>query len=108
MTLLEQFITIAMVTLGTILTRFLPFFIFPPDKKVPSYVQYLGQMLPSAVLGMLVIYCLKDVQLLSGTHAVPELICISVVILLHLRFKQMLLSISGGTILYMFLVQHLF
>jgi branched-subunit amino acid transport protein AzlD len=71
-------------------------------------VQYLGKMLPSAALGMLVIYCLKDVSLFRGNHAIPELISIMVVILLHFWKRQMLISIAGGTISYMILVQLIF
>lgn len=86
------------------LTRFLPFIIFTSDKPTPKYVQSLGKMLPQAALGMLVIYCLKDVSLLKGNHAIPELIFIMVVVLLHFWKRQMLILIAGGTILYMVLV----
>lgn len=108
MNLTEQSIIICMVILGTMITRFLPFFIFNSDKSTPKYVQYLGKMLPSAALGMLVIYCLKDVSLLKGNHALPELISIMVVVLLHFWKRQMLISIAGGTIFYMVLVQLVF
>jgi len=97
-----------MVILGTMITRFLPFIIFTSDKPTPKYVQYLGKMLPSAALGILVIYCLKDVSLFRGNHAVPELISIMIVIVLHLWKRQMLISIAGGTIFYMLLVQFIF
>lgn len=69
MTLTEQIITIGMVVLGTIITRFLPFLLFPAGKPVPKYVQYLGKALPSAVFGLLVIYCLKNVDLMQGSHS---------------------------------------
>lgn len=108
MTTVQKVITIVMVVLGTMATRFLPFLVFPPGKKTPLYIQYLGKVLPAAALGMLVVYCLKDVSIFSGTHAVPEILSISAVIILHFWKKQMLLSIAGGTILYMFLVQFLF
>jgi len=108
MSLSQRIIMIGMVILGTMITRFLPFFIFTSDKPTPEYVQYLGKMLPSAALGMLVIYCLKDVSLFSGNHGIPELISIMAVVLLHLWKMQMLISIAGGTILYMFLVQVIF
>ena len=97
-----------MVVFGTILTRFLPFLLFPSGKPTPKYIQYLGKVLPAAVFGMLVIYCLKEVNILSGNHGVPELIGILLVVLLHLWKRQMLLSIAGGTIVYMLLVQFLF
>jgi len=108
MTLTEQIITIGMVALGTMMTRFLPFLLFPADKPTPKYVQYLGKVLPAAVFGLLVIYCLKDVSVFTGSHGIPELIAIGVVVLLHLWKKQMLLSIAGGTICYMLLVQLVF
>ncbi|ASB89055.1 branched-chain amino acid transporter permease [Bacillus sonorensis] len=108
MSVTQQIITIAMVVLGTMLTRFLPFMIFPSGKPTPKYVQYLGKVLPSAVIGLLVIYCFKDVSLLSGSHGVPELIGASAVVLLHFWKKNMLLSIAGGTVVYMILVQLIF
>ncbi|MDO4289576.1 MAG: branched-chain amino acid transporter permease [Eubacterium sp.] len=108
MTLTQQIITIAMVVLGTMLTRFLPFLVFPAGKPTPKYIQYLGKVLPSAVFGLLIIYCLKSVSLFSGSHAIPELISIALVIGLHLWKRQMLLSIAGGTIFYMLLVQFVF
>ncbi len=97
-----------MVILGTMTTRFLPFIVFPSGKPVPKYVKYLGKALPAAVFGMLVIYCLKDVSIFSGSHGIPELISIAVVALLHLWKRQMLLSIAGGTVCYMLLVQFIF
>jgi branched-subunit amino acid transport protein AzlD len=108
MSLIQKLITIGLVILGTMITRFLPFFIFTSNKPTPKYVQYLGKMLPSAALGMLVIYCLKDVSLFRGNHAIPELISIIIVILLHFWKRQMLISIAGGTIFYMLLVQLIF
>lgn len=108
MTLTEKIFTIAMVVLGTMLTRFLPFLIFPGDKPTPAFVRYLGKVLPAAVFGLLVIYSLKDVQVFSGSHGIPELLAILLVIVLHVWKRQMLLSIAGGTIFYMFLVQLVF
>ncbi|HIZ23235.1 MAG TPA: branched-chain amino acid transporter permease [Candidatus Blautia faecigallinarum] len=108
MTTIQKIITIAVVVLGTMTTRFLPFLVFPAGKKTPPYVQYLGKVLPAAALGMLVIYCLKDVSVFTGMHAVPELISIAVVTILHFWKRQMLLSIAGGTIVYMLLVQFVF
>ncbi|MGG1397491.1 branched-chain amino acid transporter permease [Bacillus salipaludis] len=108
MNVTQQIITIAMVVLGTMLTRFLPFMVFPSGKPTPNYIQYLGKVLPSAVIGLLVIYCFKNVHLLSGSHGIPELIGVAVVTLLHIWKKNMLLSIAGGTIIYMLLVQLVF
>ena len=108
MTLTQQIITIAMVILGTVLTRFLPFLVFPAGKPTPKYIQYLGTVLPSAVFGLLVVYCLKDVSLFAGNHGIPEMISIAAVIGLHIWKRQMLLSIAGGTLCYMLLVQFVF
>lgn len=108
MTFTEQIITIAMVVLGTLITRFLPFIIFPAGKPTPKFVKYLGKVLPPAVFGMLIIYCLKNVSVFTGSHGIPELIAIAVVVGLHLWKRQMLLSIAGGTVVYMLLVQLVF
>ncbi len=105
MTLTEQLITVGMVVLGTLLTRFLPFLLFPANKPTPKYLQYLGRVLPAAVFGMLVIYCLKDVTPLSGNHGLPELIAVAVVAALHIWQRKTLLSIAAGTAVYMLLVQ---
>ncbi len=108
MTLPQQLVTILMVVLGTMLTRFLPFLLFPAGKPTPKYLQYLGKVLPAAVFGLLVVYCLRNVSIVSGSHGIPELIAIVVVVGLHLWKKQMLLSIAGGTVFYMLLVQFVF
>ena len=108
MTLTQQLLTIGMVALGTMLTRFLPFILFPAGKPTPKYIRYLGKVLPGAVFGLLVIYCLKDVSIFSGSHGIPELIAITLVVVLHLWKRQMLLSIAGGTVCYMLLVQFVF
>jgi branched-subunit amino acid transport protein AzlD len=108
MTLIQQIITICMVVLGTVATRFIPFIVFPSNRSTPKYIQYLGKVLPSAALGLLVIYCFKNVSMLSGTHALPELISVAAVIFLHIWRRQMLISIAGGTVIYMLLVQLVF
>ncbi|WP_373217413.1 branched-chain amino acid transporter permease [Ruminococcus sp. 5_1_39BFAA] len=108
MTLIQQIITILMVVIGTMLTRFLPFMLFPAGKPTPKYIQYLGNVLPAAVFGLLVVYCLKNVSLFTGSHGLPELIAIVIVIALHCWKRQMLLSIAGGTVCYMLLIQLLF
>lgn len=104
MTIAQQIITIGLCVLGTMTTRYLPFIIFKENRETPAFVQYLGKLLPSAVFGMLVIYCLKDVSFFSGRHGLPELIAILVTGVLHLFKRQMLLSIAGGTICYMLLI----
>ena len=108
MTLTQQAVTIAMVVAGTMLTRFLPFLLFPAGKPTPKFVKYLGKVLPAAVFGLLIVYCLKDVSVFAGSHGIPELISIAIVVGLHLWKRQMLLSIAGGTICYMLLVQLVF
>lgn len=108
MTLTQQIITIAMVVLGTMLTRFLPFLLFPAGRPTPPYIQYLGRVLPGAVFGLLVIYCLRNVSLFAGSRGIPEFLAIALVAGLHLWKRQMLLSIAGGTICYMLLVQTVF
>ncbi len=105
MTFFQRLITISMVVLGTVLTRFLPFLLFPAGKPTPKYIQYLGKVLPPAVFGLLVVYCLKNVSVFSGSHGIPEAVSIALVIVLHLWRRQMLLSIAGGTLCYMLLVQ---
>ena len=108
MNVTQQIIIVSMVILGTVLTRFVPFIVFPSGKPTPKYIQYLGKVLPSAVIGLLVIYCFKDVSLLSGNHGIPEFIGVAIVALLHFWRRNMLLSIAGGTIVYMILVQLIF
>lgn len=108
MTSTQQIITVFMVVIGTAVTRFLPFLVFPAGKPTPNFMQYLGKYLPGAVFGMLVIYCLKEVTLFSPSYGLPEFIALVAVVLLHLCKRQMLVSIAGGTAVYMILVQTLF
>lgn len=108
MTITEQIITIAVIAAATMLTRFLPFFVFPAGKPTPRYVKYLGKVLPAAIFGLLVVYCLRNVNIPGGSHGLPELISIAIVVALHLWKRQMLLSIAGGTVCYMVLVQTVF
>ena len=102
MTMTQVFLTILTVSLATALTRFLPFIIFPAGKQTPKYIQYLGKVLPSAVFGLLVVYCLKNVSLFSGSHGLPEAVAIAVTVVLHLwtgvhRGRYPLLYASGPT-----------
>ncbi len=108
MTALQQVIAIAIIAAATMLTRLLPFIIYPEGRPVPGRVHYLGKMLPAAAFGLLVVYCLRNIRLTAGTHGIPEAVGIGVTALLHVWKKNMLLSIAGGTILYMVLVQTVF
>lgn len=107
MTLAQQIATIAILVFATALTRFLPFLVFR-GRQTPAYVHYLSHVLPPAVFGMLVVYCVKDVDFLGGWHGLPELAGIAVTVVLHLWKRRMLLSILGGTVVYMLLVQTVF
>lgn len=108
MNTMEHMIIILVCALATMLTRFLPFLLFPAGKPTPRFIRYLSFALPSAVFSMLVVYCLKSVSILEGSHGIPELIAILVVVGLHLWKKQTLLSIAGGTLIYMLMVQFVF
>lgn len=99
---------IVVVALVTMATRFTPFLILSGGKETPSTVTYLGKVLPFALIGMLVIYCLKDVSLTAAPFGLPELIAGSVVVLLHLWRRNTLLSVGVGTVSYMLLVQFVF
>lgn len=104
----KALILVAVIAVVTFATRVLPFLIFPGNKKTPPFVTYLGNVLPFAVMGMLVIYCLKSVNVLSAPYGLPELISVVLVIIVHKWKHNLLLSIAGGTILYMFLIQVVF
>lgn len=99
---------IAVASVVTIIIRFLPFWAFGGKKKIPAVVNDLGRMLPSAIMVILVIYCLKGVNLLEAGHGIPELLSVLVVALLHIWKKNTLLSIAVGTICYMVLIQAVF
>ena len=104
-----QAIALILVMAGvTYLTRLLPFLIFGHGGRPSRVVVYLGNVLPPAVIAMLIVYCLRNIDLFSGTHGLPELLCIAVVAILHFWKGNNLLSIFGGTLLYMFLIQSVF
>lgn len=107
MTTAQSIITILVVVLGTMLTRFLPFMIFPEGKTPPRYITYLGTVLPYAVIGMLVVYCLKN-AVFTSFHGLPEMLAIVCIFLLHKWKRNPLLSIGLGTFIYMGLVQTVF
>ncbi len=100
--------TISALVLGTVATRFLPFLLFPPQRKTPAYILYLGDVLPYAVIGLLVVFCLKGVSVTAAPHGLPELIAIVCIVLVHLWKNNVLVSIGGGTVIYMILVQYVF
>lgn len=104
----QAVIMIGAVWLGTLTTRFLPFLIFPDNRPTPKYIQYLGKVLPFAVIGLLVVYCVKSVPVLTWPYGLPEGIAVLGIVLLHWWKRNMLLSIGGGTLLYMLLVQLVF
>ena len=99
---------IVAVAAGTQLTRWLPFWLFPEDKKPPAVVTYLGHVLPAAVMGLLVVYCLKGISFLHAPYGLPELLSVAAVVILHQWKSNVLLSIAGGTARYMLLVQVVF
>lgn len=105
---MQTLVIIAAVALGTVLTRFLPFFLFPDHKKPPGYIVYLGKVLPLAVMGLLVVYCLKGVSFLKMPYGIPEALSVLLVVLLHKWKRNTLVSIAGGTVLYMVLIQGFF
>ena len=102
----QSLILIAVMAVGTAIIRFLPFLLF--SKNTPKPVLYLGKVLPYAIIAMLVVYCLKDVDILGGSHGIPELIAVVLVAVLHKWKKNTLLSILSGTICYMLLIQLVF
>lgn len=103
-----SFLIIIVVALTTFSTRVIPFLVFPKGKEIPKMVQYLGKVLTPAVIGMLVVYCLKNTHVLTPPHGIPELIAVVTVALLHIWKRNNLLSIGVGTVLYMFLIQVVF
>lgn len=108
LTPLQTFILIAAIALGTILTRFLPFILFPEKKTPPAYVTYLGKVLPCAIIGLLVVYCMKGVSFIQSPFGIPEGAAVLFILILHVWKRNTLLSIAGGTILYMALIQFVF
>lgn len=105
---LHSALLIAVMSLVTIGLRFLPFLIFGENRKTPDLIAYLGQVLPYAIMGMLVVYCLKGISFAASPYGLPELLGCAAVVLLHLWKRNTLLSIGGGTVCYMLLVQLVF
>lgn len=105
MTTAQILITILFVALGTIFTRFISFIIFPASRETPPYIAYLGKVLPSAVMGMLIIYCYKSLDFSAVSAWLPSVIAGIAVALLQLWKKNMFISICSGTALYMVLIR---
>lgn len=105
---MHEILLIAISALVIAATRFLPFLIFGDKRKTPPIIEYLGTVLPCAIMGMLVVYCLKDISFLQSPYGLPELIACTVVAALHVWKRNSLLSIGGGTVCYMLLVQFVF
>ena len=108
MTQFQILLTVLALAAGTLLTRWLPFLLFPDQKEPPKIVLYLGRVLPAASMGLLVVYCFKNVTWLSGNHGLPELLASAAVVGLHLWKRNVLLSIAGGTAVYMVLLRLVF
>ena len=108
LTPVQTFIIILMVTLGTVITRFLPFILFSGNKGNHQYITYLGNVLPYSAIGLLVVYCLKGVHLTKSPFGLPEITAIICIAGLHRWKNNALLSIGAGTAIYMLLVQLVF
>lgn len=108
LTPVQTMVIILLITLGTMITRFTPFLLFPEHKKPPKVIEQLGNLLPAAMMGLLVVYCLRGVDVTKGSHGIPEFLAIGCILLLHRWKDNVLLSIGGGTAVYMMLVQLVF
>lgn len=105
---LHAVLTVALTAAVTILIRFLPFMIFTKGRKTPEFIEYLGKVLPYSIMGMLVIFCLKNISFVNAPHGLPEIIACGVVAGLHIWKRNTLLSIIGGTACYMLLIRFVF
>lgn len=108
MTKERALIIILLVAVCTLITRLIPFVLFGGKRQVPKAVEYLGQILPPAIMSTLVVYCLKGADLFSASHGIPEFVSVAVTALLHVWKRNVLLSIAAGTACYMFLMQVVF
>lgn len=104
----HSLLIVAVMAVFTALTRFLPFLAFPEGRKRPKVITYLGTVLPYALIGMLVIYCFKSVSIFAYPYCIPELLSVVLVALLHIWKRNTLISVFGGVIFYMVLVQCVF
>ena len=108
MSVTQSIITIAAVVAGTMLTRFIPFLVFPEHKRTPKSIEYLGTILPFAMTGLLVVYSLKDTVLTAWPYGIPQAIAVILVVVVHRWKHNMMLSLAAGTIAYMILIQTVF
>ena len=108
LTTMESFLTIGVIALTTLLTRALTFIVFSKEKRTPPIIEYLGKVLPFAIVGMLVVYSLRHVSVMSYPFGIPEAIAGIFVVLIHKWKHNLILSIGGGTVLYMVLIQMIF
>ena len=104
----RSLLIIILVAVSTFATRLVPFLFFPKGKEIPRTVQYLGKVLTPAVIGMLVVYCLKSTAIIAPPHGLPEMIAVLATAGLHVWRRNNLLSIGVGTVLYMVLIQVVF
>ncbi len=104
----ELLITALVIAAATLIIRFLPFEIIRKSIAERKYIKFLGDMMPYSMIALLVIYCLKDVNLIKYPYGIPELISIAIIIILHIFKRNVIISIGAGTIIYMFLVQAVF
>ena len=102
---IHSVILIAVIAAVTMMLRFLPFLIFNGRRKVPKYIIFLGEKLPYAIIGMLIIYCLRNVSFGAAADWIPSFLGVAIVVVLHVWKRNTLLSIIGGTLIYMLLVQ---
>ncbi len=105
---LQTLIMVLAVALGTALTRFTPFLLFPEHKNPPKLILYLGETLPAAMMGLLVVYCLRHIQISHNPYGIPELLSVLLIVIVHKWKNNALLSIGSSTLLYMFLLQFVF
>jgi branched-subunit amino acid transport protein AzlD len=104
LTPVQTILMILAIAVGVQITRFAPFILFPEGKKRPLVIEYLGKTLPPAMIGFLIVYCLKNVSVTSNPYGIPELVAIIVIVLLHKWKNNALLSIAIGTACYMFIM----
>ena len=105
---MKTLISIAVMSVVTLMTRAIPFIVFRENRKTPRLIKYLGDVLPYAIIGMLVVYCLKGMDILGPTHGLAEIIAVIYVAIAHKLWHNLVVSIGGGTVLYMLLVQLVF